>query len=179
MKSFQQYILEAQNNNIRLNSVTVTYECSPMNDDKRNDIIIQAPDSYQEADIQQYINDLLLNSLPSSQDYATKFFGVNDENIFDIYFEYDKFEHLDNEDKSEYDIEWNNDYSKSGKAEELGKFKLTNLKYIIKFDRFDMEGIKDDNKISSYLQEIFNVTVSNSSNQYPIFIKNPQVSFEK
>lgn len=178
MKSFTQYILEAKDN-LRLNAVTVTYECSPIQDDKRDDVVVQAPDSYQEADLQQYINDLLLNELPSSQDYATKFFGNNDENIYDIYFEYDKFEHLDPKDDTEYDIEWDNDYSKSGKAEELGKFKLTNLKYVIKFDRFDMENVKDDDKISDYLQKIFDVTVSNTSNKYPIFIKNPQVTFER
>jgi len=162
MKCLTQYILEAVDV-YRLNSVEATYIVQP------EEIILQAPETFQESDIQQYMDDMWLNSLPSSQDYSEHFFGKNNDNISDAHFEYDTFEHIDVEPK-EY-IEWDSKYDvkKTGDDIKLEYFKIKNLKYIISFDRFDMVDVNDDN-VEEQLIKIFKSTESNDANEYPIEI---------
>ena len=180
MKNLKTYILETNELYVyRLNEVTVTYDCNPKK------LTIQAPESYQESDIQQYLNDLILNNLPSGQDYSERFFGRNCDNIYDAYFEYDKFEHLDKESsKSKHNIiniEWDPEYDiKTFNDDDIDIFRLTNLRYIIKFDRFDLVDVDDDN-VYDTLCKIFGVTVSNNVNQYPIEISldNKNIKYKK
>jgi len=162
MKRLRNYIVESVEN-YRLNSVIATYNVQP------EEIILQAPETFQESDIQQYIDDMWLNALPSGQDYSEKFFGKNFENINDVHFEYDTFEHIDVEPK-DY-IEWNSKYDvkKTKDDVKLDYFKIKNLKYIIEFDRFDMVGVTDDN-VEEQLIKIFKATESNDENEYPIEI---------
>lgn len=160
MRTIQEYIMESENT--RLNYVTVTYDCHP------TEYYISAPESYQESDVQQYMNDKLLNELPSSQNYADIFFGVNADNIYDAYFEYTDFSR--EETTSEHvDLPWDSHYVvKPENAEDkLNVFKVTNLKYIIKFDRFDLVNVSSTN-IQKTLEQIFDTTVSNDINNYPI-----------
>ena len=162
MKSIIQFIKEAVEN-YRLNFVEATYSVQP------EEIILQAPETFQESDIQQYMDDMWLNSLPSSQDYSEKFFGSNCDNIVDVHFEYDTFEHIDVEPK-EY-IEWESKYDvkKTNDDVKLDYFKIKNLRYIISFDRFDMVGV-DDDTVKDYLVNIFKATESNNANKYPVEI---------
>jgi len=162
MKRLKNYIIESVET-YRLNSVIAPYIVQP------EEIILQAPETFQESDIQQYIDDMWLNALPSGQDYSEKFFGSNFENINDVHFEYDTFEHIDIEPK-EY-IEWNSkfDVKKTKDDVKLDYFKIKNLKYIIEFDRFDMVGVDDDN-VEEQLIKIFKATESNNENEYPIEI---------
>jgi len=162
MKRLRNYIVESVEN-YRLNSVIATYNVQP------EEIILQAPETFQESDVQQYIDDMWLNALPSGQDYSEKFFGKNFENINDVHFEYDTFEHIDVEPK-DY-IEWNSkfDVKKTKDDVKLDYFKIKNLKYIIEFDRFDMVGVTDDN-VEEQLIKIFKATESNDENEYPIEI---------
>ena len=92
MKSFLNKIYEAVET-YRLNGVTASYLVQP------EEIILQAPETFQESDIQQYMDDMWLNALPSGQDHSEEFFGTNYENISDVHFEYDTFEHIDVEPK--------------------------------------------------------------------------------
>ena len=162
MKSLQTYIKESVET-YRLNSVEVTYNVQP------EEIILQAPENFQESDVQQYMDDRWLNALPSGQDYSEKFFGSNFENISDAHFEYDTFEHIDIEPK-EY-IEWDVKYDvkKTKDDVKLDYFKIKNLKYIISFDRFDMVDVDDDN-VEEQLIKIFRATEYNKENEYPIEI---------
>lgn len=164
MKSLQQFINEAYEM-FRLNSVTVKYNVKPEN------FIIQAPETYQESDVQQYIDDKLLIDLPSGADHSEQFFGKNCDNIADVYFEYDGFEHIEksHENGVNIDLEWDSKYNTSNEDEKLDLFELKNLKYVIVFDRFDILNGNDDN-IKKVLEEIFNATVSNNDNKYPIEI---------
>ena len=148
----------------RLNSVEATYIVQP------EEIILQAPETFQESDIQQYIDDMWLNALPSSQDYSEKFFGKNNDNISDVHFEYDTFEHIDIEPK-EY-ITWDPkfDVKKTKDDVTLEYFKIKNLKYIITFDRFDMVDV-DDNNVEEKLIDLFRATESSKVNEYPIEIQ--------
>ena len=164
MKTIVQYIKESSISQYRLNSVIATYDVEPQ------EIVLQAPETFQESDVQQYINDRWLNELPSSQDYAEKFFGKNNDNIIDARFEYDTFEHIDLEPK-EY-IEWDSKYDvkKSNDDIKLDYFRIKNLRYIIEFDRFDMIDV-DDDSVEEKLIDIFRAAESNNENdQYPIEI---------
>ena len=163
MKYIVQFIKEAVEA-YRLNEVEVTYNVQP------EEIILQAPETFQESDIQQYMDDMWLNQLPSGQDYSEKFFGKNNDNISDAHFEYDTFEHIDVEPK-DY-IEWDPkfDVKKSGDDVKLEYFKIKNLKYIITFDRFDMVDVTDDN-VKYELVKIFKAAESSYINHYPIEIQ--------
>lgn len=160
MKSINQYIIEALENK-RLNEVVVKYDCNP------SDFYVQCPDSFQENDVVQYMNDKLLNELPSSQKYSETFFGKNADNIYDTYFEYDGFEKSDSDEKP--NLEWDPHYSvkKMNDGDELVSYCVKNLTYTIKFDRFDLENVSNNN-VQEILNKIFNATVSNEANQYPV-----------
>ena len=162
MKSITTYIRESVET-YRLNEIEATYNVQP------EEIILQAPETFQESDIQQYMDDMWLNSLPSSQDYSEKFFGKNNDSISDAHFEYDTFEHIDVEPK-EY-IEWDPkfDVKKSKDDVKLEYFKIQNLKYIISFDRSDMVDVTDDN-VEQKLIDIFKAAESSKANEYPIEI---------
>ena len=170
MKSIITYIKEAVET-YRLNEIEATYNVQP------EEIILQAPETFQESDIQQYMDDMWLNSLPSSQDYSEKFFGKNNDSISDAHFEYDTFEHIDVEPK-EY-IEWNPkfDVKKTKDDVKLEYFKIQNLKYIISFDRFDMVDVTDDN-VEEKLIDIFKAAESSKENEYPIEIQFDDESLE-
>lgn len=170
MKGITQFILEAVDV-YRLNSVEATYNVQP------DEIILQAPETFQESDIQQYMDDMWLNQLPSSQDYSEKFFGKNNDSISDVHFEYDTFEHIDIEPR-EY-IEWDSKYDvkKSGDDIKLDYFKIKNLRYIIDFDRFDLVDVDDDN-VEEKLIDIFRVAESSKENEYPIEIQFDEDSLE-
>lgn len=163
MKTLKTYILEAVDI-YRLTEVVATYFVQP------DEIILQAPETYDESDIQIYIDDLWLDSLIANKTNAEKFFGVNKDSITDAHFEYDTFEHIDIEPK-EY-IEWNSKYdSKSSNDDvKLDYFKIKNIKYIITFDRFDLTDTNDDNA-KEKLIDIFKSAESNDANKYPIDIK--------
>ena len=170
MKSITRYIIESVET-YRLNSVEATFNVQP------EEIILQAPETYQESDIQQYMDDMWLNQLPSGQDYSEKFFGKNNDNIIDAHFEYDTFEHIDVEPK-EY-IEWDPkfDVKKTKDDIKLDYFKIQNLKYIITFDRFDMVDVTDDD-VEQKLIDIFKAAESSKENEYPIEIMFDEDSLE-
>ena len=176
MKDIRNYILEHNISEAveqyRLNEVEATYLVQP------EEIILQAPETFQESDIQQYIDDLWLNRLPSGQDYSEQFFGNNCDNISDVHFEYDTFEHINIEPK-EY-VEWDSKYDvkKTDENIKLDYFKIKNLKYIIDFDRFDMIDVTDDT-VEEKLKDIFRASESNDANKdYPIEIKFDEDSLE-
>ena len=75
MKSIIKYIRESVEI-YRLNEIEATYNIQP------EEIVLQAPETFQESDIQQYMDDMWLNQLPSSQDYSEKFFGKNNDNNY-------------------------------------------------------------------------------------------------
>lgn len=163
MKSLQQFIKEAVEI-YRLTEVIATYFVQP------NEIMIQAPETYSESDIQIYLDDKWLKDLPSDDSHAEDFFGVNKDSISDAHFEYDGFEHLENE-PSTY-IEWDSKYDSKTSNEDikLEYFKIKNLKYIITFDRFDLTDV-DDDTVKEKLIDIFKSAESNNQNNFSVEIK--------
>ena len=61
MKSLKNYIYESVEE-FRVSDLEVNYMVQP------EEIILQAPEVFQESDIQQYMDDMWINSLPSGQD---------------------------------------------------------------------------------------------------------------
>ena len=59
----------------------------------------------------------------------------------------------------------------------LEYFKLSNIKYIIEFDRFDMENVTDDD-VKDKLIDIFKSSESNNANKWPLEIKFNEDSLE-
>lgn len=154
----------------RLNKVVAKYLVQP------SELIFQAPETYSESDIQIYIGDKYLNEMPSYTEYAYNFFGINADNIIDAHFEYDTFSHVDVEPK-DY-IKWDSKYDlKVYKDIKLEYFKLSNIKYIIEFDRFDMENVTDDD-VKDKLIDIFKSPESNNANKWPLEIKFNEDSLE-
>lgn len=170
MKSLKQFINEAVDI-YRLTEVIATYFVQP------DEIILQAPETYDESDIQIYMDDMWLKELPSNPENAEKAFGINADSITDAHFEYDTFEHLDVEPK-EY-IEWDAEYDSktSNNDTKLEYFKLKNLKYIITFDRFDLTDVNDNN-VKHELNKIFKAAQSNYENKYPIEIQFDEYSLK-
>lgn len=170
MKEIAKFIKESIDT-YRLNGVEATYIVQP------EEIILQAPETFQESDIQQYMDDMWLSKLPSNSDYSEKFFGKNNDSISDVHFEYDTFEHIDIE-PSEY-IEWDPKYDskKSGDDVKLEYFKIKNLRYIISFDRFDMVNVDDDN-VREKLIDVFKSCESSKENEWPIEIVFDEDSLE-
>lgn len=177
MKTLSEYLLEYLELDVharrineaydvfRLNEVTVKYDVVPEN------YIVQAPETYTEDNLTLYMSDKLFNNVPSSADNADKFFGTNAESIFDIYFEYDGFEHNGQIDNETPDLEWDAHYDKNINSEiDLKNFKFKKLKYVMKFDRFDIQYGKED-KVPETLKEIFMATVSNNVNKYSLELK--------
>ena len=163
MKTFSKYINEDVDV-YRLNEVKAVYDVDPQ------EMIIQAPETYQENDVHQYIDDKYLQELPSFTDYAEKLFGKNCDNISDAYFEYDTFEHLSVEPKDYIEFETKLDSKNTSEDVKLDYFKLTNVRYIILFDRFDLIDV-DDDTVKEKLVDIFVAAESNNENEWPIEIK--------
>ena len=161
MKKLTQYILE-QIKQYRVYDLTVIYNVNP------KELVLQAPEKYSESDIQIYMDDKWLKGLPSDPSNAVKVFGNNHSQITDSYFEYDSFEHI-SVTPSKY-IEWDSNYDKNA-TDDLGFFVINNLRYIIKFDHFDLVDLKDESEIKDQLTNIFTSAESNNANKWPIEIK--------
>ena len=173
MKSLKKYITEAIEDIIRLNDVTVTYEIDP------KDVLISAPGLYQEQDVAAYLDSWLLEQMPTSVKLSKKFFGVNSDNITDAYFEYDKFEHL-NKQIPRVNIEFDERYDVKGiKDFTLDTFKVSNLRFIVHFDRFDVSDTVQD--VQATLEGVFGATVSNNINRYPVklYLTKNSITFEE
>lgn len=171
MKNLVLYIKEAYET-YRLNNVKVKYDCAP------KEFIIEAPETFEESDLQTYMDDKLLGELPSNIKYAETFFGKNSDNIYDVYFEYDTYTRLSTKPYGDINLKWDPKY-KQGSSEDitLNYYKITNLKYIIEFDRFDMENVTDDD-VKDKLIDIFKSSESNNANKWPLEIKFNEDSLE-
>lgn len=168
MKSLKDFINEGYEKKT-VQNVKVVFDILP------EEFYLNAPSKYSESDIQIYIGDVLLKELPSENKKYQNLLGKNKQNINDAYFEYEKFEHLNEETSDiEPNLVWDSYYDDKVKEEDLNYFKLTNLKYIIMFDEFELLDDSDDtNKV---LDEIFRKFDSSNINKYPVEIKyNPEL----
>lgn len=141
-------------------------------------VYIEAPDNYSESDIQIYLNDVVENNMPVSKSNVSRLFGKNAQYIDDAYFEYEKFEHISDEETKDYDvlIKWDKQYDEKKTSKKLNIFKLTKMKYIILFSDFEIYCETDD-QIKETVDKIFLATDKDKVNNYEISIKyNPELT---
>lgn len=156
MKTFTQYIKEELEKHT-VENLKVTYSAN------KHEIYIDCPETYQEDDIHQYIDDLLLDQMPSNQDIAEKYFRSNVKYLNDAYFEYDSFERFT----------YKRDTSEIKYKEELGKdvstdikivsFKITNLRFKLLFSKFEVM-LEENDDLEDTIHKIFGAYESNNYN---------------
>lgn len=174
----------------RLGAVTASYDCAPPDMKDTDVIVMDAPGIWNESDIQQYLDDRFLNFMPGSsvtddedeKSLAQVHFGVNADSIYDVYFTYEKFEHL-SQAVSNSDMKYDPAYARGATAKgdvKLECFKITGLKYVLKFNRFDMQDT-DDSTVKDNIYKIFMAAASNDVNRYPLYVTMPDggVEYEK
>ena len=170
MKTLQQHIYEALDNKT-IDNLTVTYKTD------KKEIYIDCPETYQEDDIHQYIDDLLLEQMPSNQDIAKKYFRNNVKYINDAYFEYDNFQRLSYK-KNSVDIEYNDELGKDvGNDVKIVTFKITNLRFIMIFAKFELQLTNDD--VDETLNVIFSAYESNDYNDSDVSFTYAYAKYDK
>lgn len=168
MKSLSTYINEHisedlnSDNIITLSNLQVTYK-GP------ESLFVQVPTSYSESDVQIYLDDTLLKQMPGSTDQeSTKLFGDNNiKNINDAHFEYDEMSEV-NSTSQTFDISWDSSYDTNIKDEDLHIVFIKNIKYILLFTQFEMQGVTSEN-YKEKLEDIFENTI-NDNYKYPFNI---------
>ena len=170
MKTLQQHIYEALEDKT-IDNLTVTYKTD------KKEIYIDCPETYQEDDIHQYIDDLLLEQMPSNQDIAKKYFRNNVKYINDAYFEYDNFQRLSYK-KNSVDIEYNDELGKDvGNDVKIVTFKITNLRFIMIFAKFELQLTNDD--VDETLNVIFSAYESNDYNDSDVSFTYAYAKYDK
>ena len=162
MKSLKDFINEGYEKKT-VQNVKVVFDILP------EEFYLNAPSKYSESDIQIYIGDVLLKELPADNDKYSKLLGKNVENINDAYFEYDKFEHMQDSDVDEFNLEWDQYYDEKHNEDKLDVYKITNLRYVIMFDEFEI--LDDSDDIRKTLDEVFHKLDSSNINKYPVEIE--------
>lgn len=162
MKSLKQFIKEEYEAN-KVENLKLVFNVKP------EEFYLNAPETYSESDIQIYIGDVLLKELPADNNKYSKLLGKNVENINDAYFEYDKFEHMQDSDVDEFNLEWDQYYDEKHNEDKLDVYKITNLRYVIMFDEFEI--LDDTDDIRKTLDEVFHKLDSSNINKYPVEIE--------
>lgn len=170
MKELVSYLKESlcifeENVTIRLNDFEVSWQVKdPVNHGGK--FILELPEDYTDDDISQYLNDVMLESMPTDEDLAKEYFGQgNADNIIDARFEYeDKKEVTDNSKHVtlEYDNSQDDQYKGS---DETKKYELVNLRFIVDFEYFDVTNTSDDG-LQYDLWNIFKRTRSSNNVKY-------------
>ena len=162
MKPLDTYITE-QAQTATLRNLKVTFKAV------RPTVFIQAPETFQEDGIEQYLDDAVLSKLPPNTEAGQRVLGKNNDNVTDAYFTYDDFKHLS--EKVTPDIPWDSENSSTSVKNDvkLEFFSVTNLKYVLQFDTFELRG--ETKNIDYLIKKIFSSLNSNEYNKYPIKFK--------
>ncbi len=162
MKSLSEYITE-QYKDFRIVDLEVKYLCMP----NQTYIKFHLPESYSEDDFIMYIQDLYFDKLPGFDRNAEKYFGKNASKIYDVLFEYDRYE----KGVSSGDcVEWNQniDNSHNIEDEKFNYVQVSGLRYVIKFDEFDLKE-EYSTDIYNTLVELFTIPTNNK--ELPLILK--------
>lgn len=151
MKSLKEYVTE-QSNEFTLRNLRVIYK-GP------SEFSIEVPVSYDESDIQIYIEDTLMRFMPGGNDdhKADRLFGKNVKNIVDSHIEFESVSYKTN---SEADMPWDTSYDARLNDREKKTAILKNISFILEFSEFAMRGVTDET-IDSKLYEIMSQYADN------------------
>lgn len=162
MRSLIQYINE-EYKTFRVSDLELRFDCMP----GQEYIKFHIPETYSEDDFLIYIQDMYFNELPASENNASNYFGNNSKNIFDVLFEYEKYEKgADAGDCVEWDS--NIDNSHNPDEEDFTYVDIKGLQYVIRFDTFDM---KDDNITDPKLTIVNICNAINENKNFPLTLK--------
>lgn len=165
MKSLAQFIFE-ELNTYQVNDLEIKFDCFP----NKEYIQFYLPDSYSEDNFLIYLGDCYFNDLPAAAKNAEKLFGKNASKIYDVYFEYDRYE-KGVESKGDF-IDWqkDKDTNHDPENEEFAFVQVKDLKYVIKFESFELNA-EDSENIPEALKTIFTPCNANETNKFALGIK--------
>lgn len=164
MKSLTQYLFEASSSDITLSELKAIWNVTTK-------VAFQIPNDYSDDEFTQYLSDMLLEDMPTGDNCAKKFFGVNSDNIIDVVFQYTKSkdqENIPNDSRIKL-IEFDNskDDNFLGDNSDLQWRIIDDLQLVATFDDFIVNHTSSKN-LEQDLYQIFKVTNSSSINKYPI-----------
>lgn len=160
MRTLRNYILEGLLSE-ELNENTVTLQNLQIPYNGPSNLYVQCPKTYNESDLQIYLEDTLLSKFPCGSDCeCNDLFGDNIRNVNDVNFSWDKCDLVEN--SSTYDIEWVKDYDKSVEEEDLGTIYISNIKYNLTFSQFILSGVTDE----TYEDKLNDIVDSSTSDNY-------------
>lgn len=157
-------ISEDSDETIRLNDLEVIWKVKDP-ENQKGIFVIEVPEDYKDDDINQYISDLLLESMPSDDDLAKGYFGANADNIIDARFEFEKKEDAKDGLHCTFDFDKPLDDNYKGEQDNLKKYALENLKFIVDWSEFDVTNTSDDGLLYD-LWDIFKRTRSSNIVKY-------------
>lgn len=155
---------EDRDQTIRLNDFEASWKVKDP-ENRKGIFVIEVPEDYTDDDINQYISDLLLESMPSDDDLAKEYFGTNADNIIDTRFEFEKKEDAKDELHCTFDFDKSLDDNYKGEQDNLKKYALENLRFIIDWSEFDVVNTSDDGLLYD-LWDIFKRTRSSNIVKY-------------
>lgn len=155
---------EDRDQTIRLNDFEASWKVKDP-ENRKGIFVIEVPEDYTDDDINQYISDLLLESMPSDDDLAKEYFGVNADNIIDARFEFGKKEDAKDELHCTFEFDKSLDDNYKGEQDNLKKYALENLRFIVDWSEFDVANTSDDGLLYD-LWDIFKRTKSSNIVKY-------------
>lgn len=158
------FISEDSDETIRLNDFEAIWKVKDP-ENRKGIFVIEVPEDYTDDDINQYISDLLLESMPSDDDLAKEYFGANADNIIDARFEFEKKEDAKDGLHCTFDFDKSLDDSFKGEQDNLKKYELENLRFIVDWSEFDVTNTSDDGLLYD-LWDIFKRTRSSNIVKY-------------
>lgn len=166
MKSLVQFIKESDGQEtIRINDLKATWSITDPKNTK-GDVIIEVPEDYTDDDITSYLQDMLLESMPTDDELAKEYFGGNADDIIDMTIEFDDAI-VAREDKRnltfKYDSSLDDKYK--GTDTQLKRVTLKGLRLVAMFDKLDVMNTSDDGLMYD-LMDIFRRTCSSKTVEY-------------
>ena len=155
---------EDRDQTIRLNDFEAIWKVKDP-ENQKGIFVIEVPEDYTDDDINQYISDLLLESMPSDNDLAKKYFGANADNIIDARFEFEKKEDAKDGLHCTFGFDKSLDDNFKGEQDNLKKYALENLRFIVDWSEFDVTNTSDDGLLYD-LWDIFKRTRSSNIVKY-------------
>lgn len=166
MKSLVQFLLESDGQEtIRINDLKASWSITDPKNTK-GDVIIEVPEDYTDDDITSYLQDLLLESMPTDDELAKEYFGGDADDIIDVSIEFDDAV-VGREDKRnltfKYDSSLDDKYK--GSDTQLKRVTLRGLRLVAMFDKLDVMNTSDDSLMDD-LMKIFKRTESSKNVVY-------------
>lgn len=166
MKSLVQYIKESEGQEtIRINDLKASWSIADPNNSK-GDVIIEVPEDYTDDDITSYLQDMLLESMPTDEELAKDYFGGNADDIIDVSIEFDDAIVVRENKRNltfKYDSSLDDNYK--GTDTQLKRVTLRGLRLVAMFDKLDVLNTSDDSLMQD-LMDIFERTCSSKNVEY-------------